>query len=276
MPIETAIVRRTSNRVDRAELGRTVGVSPGKGELVLKHYQAAHEPSWFMRYSKWSRLGATVAGTARPVEHKSEDQRDIALDRMGIGLAIIALVIGFLGFWLWSAVAFVMGLCAIGYHFYSASHGSSGSRPPMPVYAILPQQGTQAHRLVETIRTEMTPVTRGSVVLLEEKVTNADGRLELHVRQRDTKSDEKRSRVYSRRFGSLEDDDISLGSGRHRGMDYILMLHPWRGGERGPPKRGPSVLLLRTRRPRTPVLRIAGHSSADRRKCGRLHPSPLR
>lgn len=211
MSIETAIVRRASNKVDRPELGRTVGVSPGKGELVLKHYQAGHEPSWFMLYSKWSRLGPTAAGPARPVEHKSEDQRDIAFDRIGAVLVGAAIVLAVPKFWLWSALAFVAGVCAVGYHYYSVLRGIRGTRPPMPVYAILPQQGTQAHRLVETIHTEMTPVVHGGVVLLDEKSTKADGRLELHVRQRDTKSDEKRSRVYARRFSSLRDEDISLG-----------------------------------------------------------------
>ena len=245
-----------TNRVDRAELGRIAGVSPGKGELVALNDLASHATTWYRRYAYWSKLGPTATGAANPIEHKSEDHRVFAFLRVGGCLALVgaAAVLASLFVPVPQMLAVpgvslaVIATALIGYHFYLAASDLGDRRPPLPVFVTLPPKGTQAHQLIEAIETELMPTAKGSGIVLEEKVTRADGQLDIFVRQRDTAADVQRMGHYAKRFRGYRPTDISLG--------FVALDRPpvatWelpsdrKGASAGLAKASPRVLELKS------------------------------
>ena len=249
MPIQSSVARQATSQVDR-QLARTVGVSPGKGEMVLKENQATHQPGWFLWYPQWNKLGPTASGPAQPVQHKSEDERQLALDWIGAGMIAVSLAAALLGYWPLAGVTFFAGAAAVGFHIGARTMRLIGRRPPLPVFTVLPPKGAPVHphRLAENVEIELRQAERGSGTVLEEKLIRSGGQLEIAVRQRDRKLDGRRRDIYSRRFGSIRDRDVSLG---YIGFDRPPAVTWQLPGDRDRPGSGlvklsPRVLQLRS------------------------------
>lgn len=250
MPITADVEPRLTNQLDRGRLARTVGISPGTGEMVLEEDRAKHEATLFQQYAQWHKLGPTAAGPARPVESANEDLRVWSLDRIGYVLLAAAVLLVLLSKAAFGMVAALLGTVVIGYHFYFRGKMSAGPPTPLPVYTLLPPRGAGTHVLQETVDLVLQPTHRDGRTLIEPKLVQAVGRLDLVVRQRDPKLDARRQRVHARRFGGAVDASVSLG---YIGFDQPPRV-TWDFAEAGaPPTSGLAVVSPRALQLKMPV-----------------------
>ncbi|MCH9809149.1 MAG: hypothetical protein K0U74_15595 [Alphaproteobacteria bacterium] len=210
MAIEKGVARRI-NASQGGRHQRVAGISPGKSDIVLKDDAAEVEPSWFFQHFQWAGLGATAKGPARPVEHKSESGRLLALHRVGAALILLAFALAAAGQVLLAALLFLFAVAAVAFHYKYANLRLAARRPPMPVFTGLPAQGLVGHSLKEDIELSLQGVMRNNQIVLEEQVNAATGSLKLFLRQGDPALDAARQKIYKSRFGSVRAGDISLG-----------------------------------------------------------------
>jgi hypothetical protein len=211
MPITSQVESRLTNQLDRARLARTVGISPGIGEMVLEEDRARHDATFFLKYAQWHKLGPTAIGPARPVESASEDLRIRAFDRVGYALLALAIILALLSQIGYGVLMALLGATVIAYHLFLRNKVLSGPPTPLPVYTVLPPGRARAHVLLESVDLLLQTAQREGRVLIEPKLVHAIGRLDLAVRQCDPKLDVRRQSVHARRFGGKGGDNISLG-----------------------------------------------------------------